>query len=242
MYIYGLIDPLTGQLKYIGKTKRSLKRRLTEHICVTNLISKTYKNHWIKQLLEKQHKPEIVELEKLSPNDDWIEAEQFWIAYMRFIGYKLTNLTDGGDGLCGATRETRYKCGSSRRGKKYTFTEDHKQKIAEANRERAKNTEWLENARKNLDKVRNKNGHSWKQESRNKISIIAKKKFSEMSAEDKLTFSSAGVKARIKKYKRKLNCFVCNAEFTAIDLKAKYCGVNCKQKDYRKKKRGINNV
>ena len=47
-YIYGLVDPLTGELKYIGQTS-NLKQRLSYHIHGDDL-SYTPKNRWISGL------------------------------------------------------------------------------------------------------------------------------------------------------------------------------------------------
>jgi len=99
--IYKLIDPRTNEIRYVGKTKKSLTKRLYEHLTKRNLTPKTHKNHWIKQLLNEKLKPKI-ELIEITDQNNWIEREIFHIKKLRSEGTYLTNLTDGGDGALGS--------------------------------------------------------------------------------------------------------------------------------------------
>lgn len=102
-FIYGLVDPRNHQLRYIGKTVRQPARRLATHLWQAR-ISKQ-KRHvlaWLTALQADNVSPEIVEIETVVPFGDWEEAEQFWIAYFRFVDADLCNLTIGGDGAPGA--------------------------------------------------------------------------------------------------------------------------------------------
>lgn len=47
------------------------------------------------------NRPESVLLEEVR-GGDWEEAERFWIAYWKFLGASLTNLTEGGE--CGGSK------------------------------------------------------------------------------------------------------------------------------------------
>lgn len=47
--IYSLNDPLTNEIRYIGYTKGSLKKRLKEHIYDSNR-NKSHKCNWIRKL------------------------------------------------------------------------------------------------------------------------------------------------------------------------------------------------
>ena len=51
-FIYGLAEPESGIIYYIGKTI-NLKDRLSEHLTPANFKTKTLKNNWIKSLLKK---------------------------------------------------------------------------------------------------------------------------------------------------------------------------------------------
>ena len=101
--IYKLIDPTNNEIRYIGKTKNSLKKRLYEHLTKRNLVPKTHKNHWIKQLLKLGLKPKIETLE-ITDINNWEGREMFHIKKLRDNGVNLTNLTDGGDGALGTKR------------------------------------------------------------------------------------------------------------------------------------------
>ncbi|MFN7301685.1 MAG: NUMOD1 domain-containing DNA-binding protein [Bacteroidota bacterium] len=91
-YIYALIDPLTNNIRYIGKTV-NLASRYSFHV---NDKSNTYKVNWIKSLQTQNLKPIMVVIDKCKYS--WQDREKFWIAHFKKM-YKLTNLTAGGDGL-----------------------------------------------------------------------------------------------------------------------------------------------
>jgi hypothetical protein len=59
--IYGLIDPNTKELRYIGKTK-NLKDRIYNHYKKEKLKPNTYKNNWLKSLLKLNQRAEIIVL------------------------------------------------------------------------------------------------------------------------------------------------------------------------------------
>ena len=94
-YIYSLSDPITHEIRYIGKTNNIVKR-LYGHLTKSNLVKYTHKNNWIKQLLLYGSKP-IIEIIDKVPNSEWIFWEIYWISQFKVWGFNLTNLTDGGD-------------------------------------------------------------------------------------------------------------------------------------------------
>jgi group I intron endonuclease len=92
IYIYKLIDPITNNVRYVGKTN-NLVRRFSAHL----KRSKTNKYHsarWINSLLNKDLKP-ILEIIEVCDETNWEEREIFWIDYYR-ERYDLTNILDGG--------------------------------------------------------------------------------------------------------------------------------------------------
>jgi len=116
--IYGLVDPRDQQLRYVGKTIVSLSARFDAHLNTARYKKrKTRTVNWLRGLLAIGLKPEIFEIERVSSG--WIETEQFWIAYFRFIGCRLTNHTDGGEGLTGYSfsPEARARIAASNKGK-----------------------------------------------------------------------------------------------------------------------------
>lgn len=113
-YIYGLIDPISNQLRYVGYTAKTLEWRLETH-WRERKRNLTHKNNWIKSLWDEYKvKPNIICLEEVSETE-WDEAENFWISYFNFIGSDLTNGTVGGLG----------------RKKGSKLSEEHKKKISE---------------------------------------------------------------------------------------------------------------
>lgn len=93
--IYVLKDPDTLEIRYVGKAD-NLKKRFDEHIREYKYKS-TYKNNWIKGLLDNNKLPIIEVIEKV-PKENWGDYEKKWIIYFKNSGNYLTNLTEGGDG------------------------------------------------------------------------------------------------------------------------------------------------
>lgn len=136
VFIYSLNDPRSGDIRYIGKTKRDLHNRLNKHI----QYSKSHKLHvsnWIRQLINIDLKPTINIIE-ICNEENWIEREVFYIKYYRENGCDLTNLTNGGDGLSG------YK----KIGKPHT--QEAKDKISIKNKKIIKSVEWKLKIEKSL--------------------------------------------------------------------------------------------
>lgn len=100
--VYGLCDPRTNELRYVGKTELKLSMRLRGHLSRKGTERPTRRSCWIKSLLLRGLKPDAFVIEEVA-KVDMNDAEEFWIAYFRSIGADLTNGTKGGDG--GATRK-----------------------------------------------------------------------------------------------------------------------------------------
>lgn len=127
--IYGLFDPRTGHLRYIGKSV-NCRERLARHIREARRGSTVHCKRWIAGILAAGACPEMDVLEVVddaAAND----AERFWIAAMRLAGAALTNLTDGGDGQSSSYRasaETKRKMSLATKGKK--LSPEHRLAIA----------------------------------------------------------------------------------------------------------------
>lgn len=98
VYIYALVDPRTGEARYVGKAN-NVKQRVQNHLCPCNLKRTRHVCRWLAGLLMQGLTPEVVILETLT--DDWQKAEREWISMFRAKGVNLTNILDGGEG--GAT-------------------------------------------------------------------------------------------------------------------------------------------
>ncbi len=120
MYIYGLFDPVTKELRYIGKTN-NIKNRLRCHL---GDKENNLRTAWIKSLKSKNLKPSIFILEEVSDNE-WTFWEQWYIEYFRYIGCRLTNMTAGGekDGMTGRkhSEESKRKMSISHKGKNHDW-------------------------------------------------------------------------------------------------------------------------
>lgn len=116
--IYGLKDPRTDRLRYVGKAT-DVKKRVQNHCCPSRLNGATHRQRWLRNLIEAGLKPEVLILETVS-EEDWQEAERRWIAHYREVGDDLVNFLDGGEG--GATFGRLGKSWSDETREKYRQT------------------------------------------------------------------------------------------------------------------------
>ncbi len=121
-HVYALRDPRDLSVRYVGWTI-DLRRRLRDHInesATGGRQAHTRKGYWIRALGKVGFEPIIHSLESGSGDTHWAECEQKWIAHFRSTGTRLTNLTDGGDGMMGwkMSPETIKRLSASMRGKK----------------------------------------------------------------------------------------------------------------------------
>lgn len=144
--IYVLVDPRTGNIRYVGVTHRT-KIRLREHVSKALNRGKTHRERWIVALAKEDLQP-IHEVVDVGEGPGWGEREAFWIAYYR-QHYDLVNATDGGEGLPGykPSQELREKWSKQRRGVKYAdgrrsgmlgrrHSEEARKRMSEAQRKR----------------------------------------------------------------------------------------------------------
>lgn len=104
-YIYGLADPVSGVIRYIGKSVNPIGR-LKGHLRF--IKPHTRKEAWIVSLRNLELKPSLIILEEIHPEES-SSREIFWIAKYRSMGFDLTNGTDGGEGVLNPSPEVREK-------------------------------------------------------------------------------------------------------------------------------------
>lgn len=119
-YIYGLWDPRTGDLRYIGKSidpnRRSVHRiSRAKHGTGINPV-----HDWIRELLGENLRP-ILEVLEEATKETWQESEKEWIRQCRELGIDLLNVHDGGGGLPSSTN-------TARKGKK--LSKEHREAIS----------------------------------------------------------------------------------------------------------------
>ena len=144
--IYVLKHPDTLEVRYVGKTVRSLSKRLGNHIA--NAKGNKHNKHlsnWIINILNNNKRP-IIELLEECDYSVWQEREQYWISQFP----NLINLTKGGDGCLGFIQDesTKEKLRIAMTGRKHTeefkqnmslrlkgkpLSEEHKANIGKAN-------------------------------------------------------------------------------------------------------------
>jgi group I intron endonuclease len=103
---------------YVGKTKSSLKKRLASHIMSSKKGNWTMAN-WIRKIINQGVLPVIYELDSV-PESDWSFWEIYWINQLKAWGFKLKNISDGGQngGLITHSEETKQKLRKSLTGRK----------------------------------------------------------------------------------------------------------------------------
>lgn len=95
--IYGLHDPVTDELRYIGQTVVSLTRRLGMH-CAPSVLAaeRSHRAHWVEALLRQGLRPVIREIATASSKEELDLLEVEHIAMARACKVRLVNTEPGG--------------------------------------------------------------------------------------------------------------------------------------------------
>lgn len=96
--IYILSEP-NGRIRYVGRTIKTLNKRLLQHLSVSRCGKKGYLYNWIRSFLSKGFLPIIQLVGEVE--GDGCKEEIAWIKYFRDEGVDLVNTTDGGEGALG---------------------------------------------------------------------------------------------------------------------------------------------
>lgn len=91
--IYALTDPMTREIRYIGKANDAQKR-FRKHLAEKRRNTPVY--CWIRSLRERGFIPGL-QIIAVCEESDWKEAERKAIADARKTNNKLLNVADGGD-------------------------------------------------------------------------------------------------------------------------------------------------
>lgn len=131
-FIYALKDPRTGEIRYVGKADKP-KSRLQHHI--KGSTPKTHKECWLFSLRQAGLRPALEVLDEI-PTTQWKFWEREYIRIFRALGFRLTNLSDGGDGQEGYhhTEETKKKISEKNTGRKDSI--ETKKRKSEASKSR----------------------------------------------------------------------------------------------------------
>ena len=115
--IYGLVDPRTLLVRYVGRSSTGVQRPRQHRRRAAH--ERNHKASWIRSLLALGLDYTIVVLEVVH-KDALDSAERFWIAYGNACGWPLTNHTAGGEGSSGRvlSSETLAKMSAAQKGRK----------------------------------------------------------------------------------------------------------------------------
>ena len=93
--IYGLVNPVSGKVFYIGQTRSSLRDRLARHMKEARGFPKRIKSKYINNILWLGKKPEIIEISTLSncTPKELQTVEQAFIDFYR-ASHDLVNVND----------------------------------------------------------------------------------------------------------------------------------------------------
>ena len=136
-FIYGLTDPRTNQVRYIGRTVSGMRRPKMHGFPSILAKDKTYKANWIRQLRALDLDYGVVVLEEVEKGKLG-QVEQQWIAKAKAECWPLTNLTDGGEGgHLGRkfTPEHRARISAANKGRKMTL--EQRAKLSEVAKKRS---------------------------------------------------------------------------------------------------------
>jgi len=136
VFIYGLIDPSTNELRYVGKSINP-KMRLRKHISERSKHD-SYKDRWVRKLYNSGNRPELIIIDEVLKSE-WQYWEIHYISYFKGIGCRLTNGTIGGDQP------------PSTKGRKHT--EKSKKKMSDF--KKGKSIPWLNNGEPRTEKHKN---------------------------------------------------------------------------------------
>lgn len=117
VYIYTLENPITGEIRYVGKTKNP-KMRFHNH-CNKLHNTNSHKRNWINSLRNLGLRPIMNIIDEVEESE-WHYWEKYWIQQLKNWGYNLTNHTSGGDGLT-LGNETSFKVGHKPKHDTNTF-------------------------------------------------------------------------------------------------------------------------
>ena len=129
-HIYSLSDPITNEVRYIGKTN-NLSKRLIGHLYDSKSFNH-YTARWIRSLKEKGFKPKIESIDYVGV-EEWEFWEIHYISLFKSWGFRLTNGTDGGDGRSPGfivSEETRKKLSHTAWNKGISCSEETKLKLS----------------------------------------------------------------------------------------------------------------
>jgi len=128
VYVLAL-ESAPENIRYVGRSNKSAQERLVDHLKASS-GSTTHVYRWIKKSLSNGENILAIEIESGLTWEESGIREIYWIKEYRKLGFKLTNITDGGGGILG-----------------YSHTENAKERIRRAHLGRSISAETKEKIR-----------------------------------------------------------------------------------------------
>lgn len=95
--IYTISDPITEQVRYVGQTKRGIRRKQEHFAHIRSLKTRRYAiSHWIAKCKRNKITPVFTIIDTV-PFEQGSDAERKYIRLFKAMGARLLNLTPGGD-------------------------------------------------------------------------------------------------------------------------------------------------
>lgn len=113
VYIYVLVDPRDGDVRYVGQTRNTLRRRLSDH---ARGVGSCYRAYWVQSLVRTGWKP-IIRLLQCVLESEANAAERYWISFLKTHGCRLVNSTDGGDGVLNLSEEAKSRISAANKAR-----------------------------------------------------------------------------------------------------------------------------
>ena len=173
--------------RYIGRTSYPVNRRLSDHWSQARSGRNTHQYKWMRKALLDGEVVQVVVLEDGLSHEESVEREIYFIKEFREKGHRLTNATDGGEGVLGqvVSLETRERLRQANLGNK--LSPETRAKISDALKGRKQSKEHVEKSRQ----VRI--GHAVSPETRIKIGLAGRGR--KASIETRKKISEANKKA-----------------------------------------------
>jgi hypothetical protein len=220
-YVYTLVDPRNSLPFYVGKGSGE---RCNAHVVEAKYYvkRKSPKLNKIRKLMRLGMEPIVIKLEENVSDKQALDLECLLIAEMRDLGFKLTNMTDGGDGAQGYKHTEEYKQMMSQRFKGRIITEEHRQKMCKPKSEQG---------RKNIALARLQMDYRPTDEHKRKTSEALKGRLSPMTGRTHTDDARAKMSAIGKgRPKPKVECPHCQ-KAVAVNTAKRWHFDNCKDKE-----------
>jgi len=101
VWIYALCDPHTDEPRYVGKTVSTPLTRIREHKALARRSRRLPVQRWLNEVAGVKLAGAYMRILEVADTQTWACRERHWIAHGRAAGWRLFNLTDGGEGLHG---------------------------------------------------------------------------------------------------------------------------------------------